>query len=502
MLKRRFFVQFGSSLVINVIGMLAGIVVARVGGPEVVGVIAYGTAYVSIWGFMTGLFGSGHIKLISEGQNLGNCVKTYAWLQGGSLVVYFLVVAGWFLTQKYILHYPFESTEQQIIIILALFVYVIGVIIQFNSLTFTATMHQVKSNFPDLMRQLLYHTGRIIVVLIGFKAIGLSSWSLFTGIIVLPFVFRQLRQLPVGMFDKELLKKHISFAIPIFLIVVITTLLGYSDKLMLSYFSNTTELGYYSAAYSIGGMFLLLSSVIGTIFFPLFSSLIAKNDWETVNKKIITFQEIAILFIFPFACLMAIIGGPFLVTLLGTRYERSVIPFVILLFSTFFSIVGMPYGNVISGMGRFYLGVWVNIIALVIFFISITFFLSPRFLHLGATGLAFNTLVMAIVNNLLYFFFARKYGKITFSSTNGLRYVFILFISVIIFFLVRYISTWGSFWWIIMIPCYLILMYGLLIVTGLLKHHHWMLLMAVLNVKKTTSYIKEELKIKKVDHLQ
>jgi O-antigen/teichoic acid export membrane protein len=246
---------------------------------------------------------------------------------------------------------------------------------------------------------------------------------------------------------------------------------------------------------------LLLSSVVGTIFFPLFSSLIAKNDWETVNKKIITFQEIVILFIFPFACLMAIIGEPFLVTLLGIRYERSVIPFIILLFSTFVSIVGMPYGNILSGMGRFYLGAWINFIALVIFFISITFFLSPRFLHLGATGLALNTLVMALVNNLLYLFFARKYGTLTFSRTNGLRYILILLISGIVFFLVRYISTWGSFWWIIMIPCYLILMYGFLIVTGLLKHRHWMLLISVINIKKTTSYIEQEFKIKKVDTL-
>lgn len=481
--------------------MLAGIVVARVGGPEVVGVITYGTAYVSIWSFITGVFGTGHIKLISEGQNLGNCMRTYIWLQGGSLFFFFLTVAGWFLTQKYILHHSFESSQQQIIIILALFDVCIGGLIQINSVTFTATMHQVKSNFPGLLRQLLYHIGRIIVVLLGFKAIGLSSWSLITGIIILPYIWRQFKQLPAGSFNKELSKKYIAFAIPIFLIVVVNVILSYSDKLMLSYYSNTIELGYYSAAFSIGGMFLLLSSVIGTIFFPLFSTLIAKNDWQTVNNKIIAFQEIVILFIFPFACLMAIIGKPFLVSLLGIRYEHSVVPFSILLFSTFFSIIGMPYGNILSGMGRFYLGVLINIIALAVFFISITFFLSPRFLHLGATGLALNTLVMAIVNNILYFYFARKYGKTTFSKTNGVRYIFILSISATIYFLIKYISNWGSLWWIFMIPCYLILVYGLLIFTRLIKHQHWMQMIALINIKNTASYIKQELRIKKINNL-
>jgi O-antigen/teichoic acid export membrane protein len=188
--------------------------------------------------------------------------------------------------------------------------------------------------------------------------------------------------------------------------------------------------------------------------------------------------------------------------LLGARYERSVVPFIILLFATFFSIVGMPYGNILTGMGRFYLGVWINVIKLVIFFISVTFFLSPAFLHLGATGLALNTLVMNLLSNLLYLFFAKKYGKLIFSKTNGLRYILILILSGIIFFLVRFISTWGTFWWIIMIPCYLTLMYGFLIATGLLKHRHWMQVIEVINIKKTTSYIKHELKIKKVDNVK
>ena len=95
--------------------MLAGLIVARLAGPEVVGVIAFGTAYVSIWGFTTGLFSTGHIKLISEGKNLGNCITTYTFLQGSSILVYSILVISWFLSQKYLFNYQFESDIQQIV---------------------------------------------------------------------------------------------------------------------------------------------------------------------------------------------------------------------------------------------------------------------------------------------------------------------------------------------------------------------------------------------------
>ncbi|MBI4648426.1 MAG: hypothetical protein HY738_18040, partial [Bacteroidia bacterium] len=48
-----------------------GILVARFAGPTIIGTVAFGFAYVTVFGFINGLFGVSHIKLVSEGYDLG-----------------------------------------------------------------------------------------------------------------------------------------------------------------------------------------------------------------------------------------------------------------------------------------------------------------------------------------------------------------------------------------------------------------------------------------------
>ena len=162
------------------------------------------------------------------------------------------------------------------------------------------------------------------------------------------------------------------------------------------------ELGYYTAAFSIGGMFMLVSRAAGQIFFPLFSNLIAKKDWKTVNQKIQAFQDFVSIFMFPAICAIIILADFFLILILGNQYEPSILPFKILLLATYISIVGLPYGNIIAGMGHFYTNALINGLQLIIFLISIVFFVSPKFLNLGATGLALTLLIKNIFGNLLF----------------------------------------------------------------------------------------------------
>ena len=95
MLKQKFATQFGTSILIKLVTMIAGFIVARFAGPVVLGTISYGTSYVSIWAFIGTIFVTGHLKLVSEGQDHGDCVATYVWLKSISIVVYIVFVLGW-----------------------------------------------------------------------------------------------------------------------------------------------------------------------------------------------------------------------------------------------------------------------------------------------------------------------------------------------------------------------------------------------------------------------
>lgn len=483
-------------ILVRVVGMIAGIVVARIAGPGVVGAVAYGTAYVGVFGFINGLFGSAHIKLVSEGQDEGKCMNVYSWLQGISALVYFLVVFGWFLIQKNVLDYPFESREIEIIIMISLFAHFAAIFEQYSSVVFTAKLQQAKANLPHFTKELLRHVGRIVIVVLGYRALTLTAWILVCAVLIIPMIVRLLKGVPWGKFDRDLLKRYIGYGVPTLLVVIIGSVTMYADKLILAHYTNTTQIGYYTAAFSIGGLLLLVSVPIGNIFFPLFSKYIASHDWDALNNKILAYQDVIVLFVFPAVCLLSILGGDLLILILGAKYEPSIKPFIILLFATYVTLYGMPYGNIISGMGKFYLDAGINLAKLVIFMISLTILISPRFLGMGALGLAINLLIINSTVNLLYLFFARKHGEVKINHMNLIRHGIIIAVSISVYFLSEAIKMTAVPKALLTAVFFLTLSYLPMYAFKLFNKQHIEVLLDAVNIKKTFGYINNELRRK------
>ena len=493
MLKQKFLVQFGSNILLKIIGLISGVIVARIAGPEVVGILAYATSFVSLFLFLTGLFGTAHIKLISEGRNLGNCVQTYTVLQLCGITIFIIAVIVYFSIKKYFLD-TFESVtiEQVVLIIFAATVMV--KLVDFNNSTFTAQLKQAKANYPILLQGLILQIGRIAIVLLGFRALGLAFWQLLASLIILPFAIRLYKTNPIGKFDKLLAKEYFKILLPISLIVLINSVVTWSDKLFLHHYTDSVELGYYSAAYSLGGIILMIGGSIGTVFFPLFSSLISRNDWTTVNTKINSFETFITIFIFPGVCLLAILSEPIISLLLGDKYSLSSIPFAILLFASYLNIVGMPYGNIINGMGRFNIVLWLNLVKMIVYIAAIVVLISPDYMGLGATGLAVNLLIVNLVNNSLFFIVSRRIGKVKINSSNVFRYIIILFTSLLVYILFLRIKDMSNYGWLIIIPVYFLLVYGMLLITKQISRSQLSNLKQLINIKNTYNYVKDEIK--------
>jgi len=496
MLKQKFIVQYGSMAITQIVGMIAGIIVARFAGPSVMGMVAYATSYVSLLGFINGIFGPAHIKLVSEGREHSECMAVFTRLQIICALIYFIAVLVLFLIQKNILHYPFESREQEWIILIALLTHTFELYSQYANVVFTANLQQVKANLPNFFKTTIYHISRIIIVIIFVKnlALKLYSLSLILAIFFIPVIYRLLKEYPIGRYDNILAKQYFKYGRAIFFMSVINSVTNYSDKLMLAHFTNTTQLGYYSAAGSIGGLILTLAGSAGLIFFPLFSGYISKGEWDAVNTKIYQYHEFIILFIFPLICLLAIIAEPILLLILGNKYKPSIVPLKLLIFASYLSILGMPYGNIIEGMGKFNIVVIINIIYLLIFIISTFIFIAPNMLNLGAIGLAANQLVLNLIRNGLFLYFAKKLGEVHLKSNNNIRHIIIIGWTVLTFIMTIYLRKVISIWWLIMVPLYIIPLYFILNITGFMKKEHWRLLVDTLNIKKTIKYAYNEIK--------
>jgi O-antigen/teichoic acid export membrane protein len=493
-LKQKFIVQFGSDFFNKILTMIAGIFVARLAGPEVVGTIAYATSYVMVFAIFTGIFGPGHIKLLSEVKEGGDCIATYTRLQMICYATWFLTVLGWFVVQKYFLAIPFESQTQETVILIMLTAILFTFLVDINNPSFTARLEQAKANYPLIVNNVLYNFGRIIIVVLGLKAIALVSWNLVTSVLLLPLAYRLFKTLPWGRWDRKLAWKYLTYGLPFVFLNASDILTKYSDKLILHRYASTKELGYYTAAMSIGGLILLSGRSIAVVFFPLFSHLIASNNWEAVNKKIENFEGFTTTFLLPAVCLLAIISEPLIILLLGPRYQPSANPLKLLLFSSYLTLVGMPYGNIVAGMGRFYIAVWINIVKLIVYAVALFLFISPQYLGLGATGLAWNMLVVNLVNNVLFFIVSKRIGNIQIGSHNAFRNIVILAVSSVFYWTNPYFVHFGSMGWMVIIPLYLITLYGILLISGLCKREQFDELLDLLRIRKTMAYITDEVR--------
>ena len=496
MLKQKFIIDFGSKFGSYLITAITGIVVARLAGPEVVGTITYATSYVITFSFITGLFGSAHIKLVSEGQNEENCNKTYLILMIISAATFFITVLVFFFIQKYLFNYKYDFPETETVILITLFAFIVSMLFQINETFYNAKIKQAKSNLPAFIKNIIYNILRVIVVVMGMKAVALASVNLITAVITVPVVIYFLKQLKYGKWDKLLFKKYIKISIPIFSIVVTGVIMSYADKLILEYFSSVKEVGYYSAAYSIGGMLILLGNTAGTVFFPLFSTYISQNNFEAIKYKIKTFERFIFVYTLPLIMILSLYAHPVMIFLLGVKYEPSVPLFSVLVLSSFFIIWGMPYGNVLSGLGLFWLASFINFAKFILFVIAMTIFISPSMLNLGAMALAMTALVTNIFMFLLFYYYSYKKTGIHLLKEQVRYITFWSVLSPIIYFV--YTKYYHSLPIVIqltaVIPITLVIIYFLYYLFGLIKKQDIDILKQIMSLNSASSYIRDEIK--------
>jgi len=237
-----------------------------------------GLAYVSMFLFLADLgIGTAHIKLVSEGKDIGKCITTYAVLKFSYTCLFALIVLGTFFFQKTIAHYQFESSTHEHVIFIMLSAVLIEQLLYVPKTTFSARTEQAKQSIPEIVKSIPYHFIRITVVLLGYGAMALALGNLVSTLLTIPVFIYLFRGYKFGNFDKKLAKEYMVMSLPIILLGLSTTLISSLDKVLLQYFTNSTCLGYYTAGFRVGGFILLLANTVGLLFFPLFSEAAGKG---------------------------------------------------------------------------------------------------------------------------------------------------------------------------------------------------------------------------------
>jgi O-antigen/teichoic acid export membrane protein len=496
MLKQKFVVDFVAKIAVQILTAIAGIIVARMAGPEVVGTIAHATAYVSIFLFIPGLFGTAYIKIVAEGEDEEDALATYSWLMGAAVSFFFVIVLVTFSVDKFIYDSEFVGIASHYIIPIILSATILSSIIEYSQIVFVAKTQQAKANLPNVFKAMVENSLRILVVVLGYGIVALASVKIISALIVLPVVWRLVRSQNFGKFRADIALRHYRIALPLLVIVITNSLMMYSDKLVLDYYGNAEDIGIYTAAFSIGGMLILLGNTAGSVFLPLFSSLAANLKLDEIKIKVMQYERFLFLVIFPLIIALSLFSHPIIVTLLGIKYEDSAPILSLLVFSSFFSIWSIPYGNILSGLGLFWLSSLINGAKFLVFCFTLLLCIHPDILNLGAMSLAITQLTMNIFLFLAYYLMAFRKG----AGHNMKVQSKFLFYGIMVYYvgyncLIPNLSSLSISYQVFMgFPLFIIAVFAMQAIFGLMQISDIKFLLQIINVKSNYNYAKEEIK--------
>jgi O-antigen/teichoic acid export membrane protein len=495
MLAQKLVLSYSSRIIVQIVQIFASIVVARIAGPSVLGTLAFGMGYVGMLGFLADLgLGTAHIKKISEGAELSECLGTYKPLKYVLINLYFFGVIGFFVVQRYVFNVEFESDEHIYVIFIFLLVQVVGQLQSIPKTTFSAYTQQAKNDIPELIGTLLQQILRIILVVFGFRAIGLAWGNFATTILITPLIIFLFREYRTGKFNWTLAKEYFYIALPVMLTSVTSTMQSFLDIVLLQFFSNSEQVGYYSAGYRIGGFILLISQSVSLLFFPIFSQASKNKDEKLIISYVNRFKHFTLVFIMPILILVNLLSFEIVYLTLGDKFKSSARIMELINLAMFIRVLITPYSSVLVGYGFFKKGLKIGIIQFGFYLVILVLFLHPGVLNLGGIGAA---IAICLGNLLMLLFYMFESYKIIpgLNDNVTLRYILVGLSSYssgrIIF---HYLNDLNHFETIILGIIIYIFVYLILYMLNLFTFSDFRYLRVIFDYKSLKKYIITELK--------
>lgn len=411
MLKEKLILSYASRIIVQFLQIASTIFVARIAGADVLGTIAFGLAYVGMFQFIGDLgVGTAVIKKLSEGVNdESSILGTFLWVKIVLIVLYVFTILGFYYYQKVIAGVVFETVYHEYVIYIFIIVNVLNLLVSIPTTIFAAFTQQAKTDLPNFIQTLLYQIFRIVVVLLGYKVIALAVSNLVALLIVIPIYLYLIKPYKFGKFDIDILKSFLKISIPVLLVGITSTLTSTLDKVLLQFYTNSTQVGLYTAGFRIGGFILLIANSIGLLFFPIFSKAAQAHDFKSIIRLISKFQRFSFIYIAPFILLLAFLSKDIVLFILGKNYIDSTPILIVINFAMFIRVLYSPYGSLIAGLGYFNKGLLYGVIGFVVFILSMIILVNPIFLNMSGFGASISIFISYFVMFVLYIISSKKH---------------------------------------------------------------------------------------------
>ena len=409
------------SLIAALLGYVVRVLLARNLSVEEFGLFYAVFAFVGIFGIFKSLgFDRALAKFIPEfvhkkkSDMIKNCIMYSAIIQlfTDSVVIIVLYVLSDFLAANY-----FKYDEAGIILKVLAIAFFIDSFVQTLKFAFQGFKKPVYFSGIDVIRGLLL----ITIILIGLKlnygvlspayayVIASAVITVLFSIIMVKKVFPDFLRSKFS-FDKKLIKSLSKYGIHIMAITVGVSILGSTDIVMLTYFTDLKAVALYSVALPTARALRNFILPIAAVLLPLTSELWAKNSKKIIVAGMESLYKYSIIIIVPLALVMLSFTDLLIQVLYGKDYLAAGTSMKILAIGMIFGVLSSINANFFAGIGKpqiyakiIYFGAFLNVI--------LNLILIPV---IGIMGAAIATAFSYFVIMAMTFKDVRKYIKLSF----------------------------------------------------------------------------------------
>lgn len=259
--------------------------------------------------------------------------------------------------------------------------------------------------------QALVVTGAGFFVLFNFPSVKNLSLSYLTAavtalIFILFFFHFKVHQLRLS-FNRAVWRNLLAMSWPLAVGGMMGSICANTDSIMMGYWGQITQTGWYNAAERVLGIALIPTGFIGVSFFPALSRCFGQSK-EKLQKGWNHFMEIMIFIAVPLV-IGSIALAPKIINLVyDPSYSPSILAFQILIITGGIGILSVPFNHVLVVSNQQKKAFWIILFAAILNVI-LNLILIPRYSLYGA---AFTTLVAGFLMLFLSFKFTVKFTKV------------------------------------------------------------------------------------------
>lgn len=304
-----------------------------------------------------------------------------------------------------ILDYPFETKLVIYMIVLSVLIYSLANI--FNSI-FQAYEKMEYQSFGQILYTILMFGGIYFSIIQGYNIIIFAIIYLISSLFILIFnisvciwKFSPLRLKMDLNFSKNKTKEAMPFGVNSIFVAVYVSI----DSVILSFIQGNQAVGWYSAAYKIVNVLMIIQIVSNIAIFPVMTKFHIQSK-NSLKKLVDNYFKLMLIISFPLGVGITILSKNIILLIYGIPYTNSIIALQILIWSGVFTFLYTAFAQLFLSINKQNVLIKITGICM-IENILLNLIFIPKFSYIGAS---FITVITEFTLLILIFIVSKNLG--------------------------------------------------------------------------------------------